>query len=362
MSSITYRLKSSNHIGTIDIKGSLITCREAEECIAQKLKLPLDEINIFLAGSTSLLHPEENIPAHTIVDVVRHVGCGKLSAGKAKNESATSTSLPPSLTNSSLESSTPLTEEQRLAQLQEEVTLDTGIHETRGRGGGGRGGFYSRGFGRGGFELPSSPGGFGRKPFREETFHPPPKGYICHHCGKGGHLIQHCPGVRNGVGGAPGKALASPIGIPESMLEQCSIDDPAPKFITRDNRIVKRKVLDSAFICTVASFANFSSPVSGVKRYRNEEEGELFPHDEKEKKGIQWSRVKNEKGKCIKCCMTAAEPLKTPCCGLLLCRECFEELGEGALSDENFSPDDMKCPNCNEVLAMDEVVEALEVT
>lgn len=335
MPSITYRLKASNHIGTIDIPGSLISCKDAEESIAEKLKLPLEEIQIFLSGSTSLLHPEENILANAVVDVVRHVGSGKV-AFKAKAYSSPEYQPAAAPLQDAVPSAN-LTEEERLAQLQAEVTLDTGIEEGRGRGRG-RGGWGGRGRG----SLNSQP-----RVLREDSLKAPPKGYICHNCGKGGHLIQHCPAARSG---SAVKVLSMPIGIPESMLEQCSMDDPAPKFITRDNRIVKRKILHSAF-AGVANLVN-STPTESksLKRVRENEGDE----------GDSVNNKQHSEFLCLKCGKIAVEAMKTGCCHRLFCSECFHSIADEALQNESFSPESLRCPHCNEVLLMDEVEEAHE--
>lgn len=104
------------------------------------------------------------------------------------------------------------TEEERLAQLQAEVGWETGIDDVaasrRGRRGGwARGGGCAAGHSAAA-PYASAPGGGGiqrwgggyRGGGPEDSFRPPPKGYVCHNCGKGGHLIQHCPSARGGRG------------------------------------------------------------------------------------------------------------------------------------------------------------------
>lgn len=49
------------------------------------------------------------------------------------------------------------------------------------------------------------------------------------------------------------KVISLPVGIPESMLVECTMDDPAPKFITRNHRLVKRRVDAGAFAQVAAA-------------------------------------------------------------------------------------------------------------
>lgn len=313
MGSITFKLKASRHIGTVDINGSLTTCKEAEQLIADKLKLPLDEIQIFLAGSESLLHPEDKITENAVVDVVRHVGSGK-AAKQHKNENQP---LPDASAFTSHSAGAMLTEEERLAQLQEDVSLDTGINEVsrgrgRGRGAASRGMFLRAGY--------------------EESLRPPPKGYICHNCGKGGHLIHHCPSARSGN---TTKMLSLPVGIPESMLVPCTLEDPAPKFITRDNRIVKRKVMTSMFTSVLSAPDATGSSHAKCNR----------------------SSAEDNSVRCCKCGGVVSIAFKLSCCQQYLCDSCFHQMAEEALALDDVSPDDFACPHCSLPIQMDEVQE-----
>ncbi|KAG5466886.1 hypothetical protein LSCM1_01063 [Leishmania martiniquensis] len=382
VASITFRLKSSNHVGTINMEGSVMSCRDAQQAIAAKLRAPPEEINVFLAGSTALLHPDEDLPAYAVVDVVRQTHSGK-SLFLTRPKFAPPPSSMDSVASCSGFGSSDgfghghaLTEEERLAQLQAEAALDTGIDEVSTRfrrgGRGGRGGF---GGGRGGMGDPFLGAGRGRGDvFRanmEENFRPPPKGYICHNCGKGGHLIQHCPSSK---GGKAMKVLSFPVGIPESMLVECTMDDPAPKFITRDHRLVKRRVDPSAF--TAISIAGIDGDGSGKTAH---DDDDVHPTALTLKKGAEVSQANRtasataEESPSIAkttdasfCCVVhsgiAREAMKLPCCGRLMCHACFTKMAEEAL-DETRSLDDeydggVICPGCKEPLIMDEVVPA----
>ncbi|XQJ31238.1 nucleic acid binding protein, putative [Leishmania guyanensis] len=393
VASITFRLKSSNHVGTIDMEGSVMSCRDAQQAIAAKLRAPPEEINVFLAGSTALLHPEEDLPAYAVVDVVRQTHSGKPLFFTRPKFAPPLSSLD-SIPNSSGFGSPvafgdghTLTEEERLAQLQAEAALDTGIDEvsTRFRRGG-RGGHRGMGGGRGGMggggvsELYFG-GGRGRgdamRISMEESFRPPPKGYICHNCGKGGHLIQHCPSAK---GGKVMKVLSFPVGIPESMLVECTMDDPAPKFITRDHRLVKRRVDPSVF--TAMSIAGIGTDVSSEN---GQDDGlcktALGPGNDTERAEVNdtststaeaspaptSSTTKPTSDVAFSCAVhngLAREAMRLPCCDRLICHSCFTKMAEEAL-DETRSLDDEDdggavCPGCKEPLIMDEVVPATQ--
>ncbi|EPY28211.1 nucleic acid binding protein [Angomonas deanei] len=194
--------------------------------------------------------------------------------------------------------------------------MDTGMSEVGGRFRG-RGGY---GRGRGGGD------GMGRGGGNDLDLKPPPDSYVCHNCGKGGHFIQHCPN-RDGKNL---RVLALPTGIPEALLVECSMDDPAPKFITKNHKIVKRKVDSSALENMIhfqekGKLADQEDAVDGPNRF-----------------------------KCIVDGVIAVDALKTPCCKKLVCDACFQKMCEDALE----SDDPMSCPSCGEGLMMDDVLPA----
>lgn len=371
MASITFRLRSSNHVGAIDMDGKVISVREVQAAVAEKLKAPEEEIRVFIADSTDLLHPDEELLAYSVVDVVRQSHTGKLTyatskARMAANDFASNSAGPnasalPGVGNAN---AAPLTEEERLAQLQAEVTLDTGIDQVNsrfrrgggpgGRGGGGRGGGGPGGEGgRGG----GGPGGFsGFNPMDAENFRAPPKGYICHNCGKSGHYIHHCPAVKAN-GGKHMRVLSLPIGIPESMLVECSMDDPAPKFITRDHRLVKRKMDSAAFASIVMPTEPSTSPQpegSGTAR-------DAVGPGSAASAASEASAAVPARLRCIVDKVPAGEALRTECCERLICKSCHDSLVQDALrrmEDPDAAP--LQCPACEEPLMIDDFSPAVE--
>ncbi|EPY21486.1 nucleic acid binding protein [Strigomonas culicis] len=342
MVSITFRLKSSNYVGTIDIKGNVISYQEALEAIASKISAQPDEIRVFMAGSTALLHPEEHIPAYAAVEVVRESAAGKAPTRPrapppgAHAGRAAAMAAPASANKDSEKEERHLTEEERLAQLQNEVALDTGISEVQGR--------FRR----------EAPHAMQNNRRREENLLPPPDGYICHNCGKGGHFIQHCPSARNG---GHLKELSLPLGIPESMLEECSMDDPAPKFITRDHRIVKRR-LDASALYSVASLIQSGTRgEDGVSVGTATADGDGKGQDDKPAEGGA-DQGNRDAYLCIVDGVLAKNAVKTQCCGKLLCADCFDQLLSAALDSDDGEP--ALCPHCKELLLLDSVAPALE--
>ncbi|CBH14697.1 nucleic acid binding protein, putative [Trypanosoma brucei gambiense DAL972] len=346
VATITFKLRSSNHVGIIEVPHRVISCREIKEAIAEKLSGSPDEIDIFVSGSSDYLHPNDELPAYTVVEVVRHVGTGR-PPPKREREPVGPSNLSSAMSHAAVragnkngDTATPLTEEERLAQLSEAVAVETGIDEV--------GAWRMRQM----RNRSAAMGGGGR----EVTFRPPPPGYICHNCGKRGHLIQHCPAAK-GVRGV--KLLSLPTGIPETMLVECTMDDPAAKFVTRDGRLVKRKLDNASFVGIVTT-----SDADGVKPDFPSEGGNNrndSPNSEKlETPDAGGDAAAKPQFLCAWDSVIVKNAMKAPCCGTLFCETCFNERVEEAISRADASEIPLLCPGCEEPLDVPDVVEATE--
>ncbi|CCW62144.1 unnamed protein product [Phytomonas sp. EM1] len=191
---------------------------------------------------------------------------------------------------------------------------------------------------------------------REDTFQPPPRGYLCHNCGKGGHYIQHCPSAK---GGKYLRMLSLPVGIPESMLVECAMDDPAPKFITRDRRLVKRRVDASAF--HEVTLMDTVGGITAGKEWETPSTPPPPPLESSDSLPLPEAVDLVEKRKAYECIMDgklAVVPMRMPCCRRLLCKGCFDAMVEAAFAED--VGDGLVCPNCSEPLILDDVVRATD--
>lgn len=338
VATITFKLRSSNHVGIIDVPQRVISCREIKEAIATQLSTSPEEIDIFVSGSSDYLHPHEELPAYTVVEVVRHVATGRPPSGRPR-ETTTTTAAPRAARRGAEVAEGAMTEEERLARLSEAVAAETGIDEV--------GGWRAR-QGRGG----RPPGGAGGS--RDDLFRPPPPGYICHNCGKRGHLIQHCPAAK---GAGKLKVLSLPTGIPETMLVECTMDDPAAKFVTRDGRLVKRRLDNASFTGVLANAADVAyvskDASTGLKSCQT---------DGCESEAAEGNTKATEESKLL--CgwdkVVAGNAMKTPCCGTLLCESCFNEKVEEMISRDEAEEAPLLCPGCKEPLPVHDVAPAVE--
>ncbi|ORC92160.1 putative nucleic acid binding protein [Trypanosoma theileri] len=362
VATITFKLRSSNHVGIIDVPQRVISCREIKEAIAEKLSGSPEEIDIFVSGSSDYLHPEEELPAYTVVEVVRHIASGRPPPKRERETTTTTTTTTTGTTGGTTtsasssnaagrilsrrgkkeeEEAAPLTEEERLAQLSEAVAVETGIDEV--------GSWRMR-------QMRNRPmGGPGGN--REDSFRPPPPGYICHNCGKKGHLIQHCPGAKGPRGL---KLLSLPTGIPETMLVECTMDDPAAKFVTRDGRLVKRRLDNASFTGVVTTVTDV---VDVVKENNGEDERNEKKEGEEETANTTTNNNTTATQTKLLCGwdkVLAKNAMKTPCCGTLLCGSCFTEKVEEMISCDDPDVDPLLCPGCSKPLSVPDVTEAVE--
>jgi hypothetical protein len=187
------------------------------------------------------------------------------------------------------------TEEDRIAMLQHNVGAHTGASER-----------------------------FSRPQFRRQNTEtidsrkPPPPGYVCHGCGRSGHYIEHCPNGR--IGERP-KALQAPIGIPESMLEECPPDFEGTKYVTRDGKLVRRRIDRQSFVAVQS----------------RDHEPETVPAHLK----------------CCSCKKLLVDAMSLPCCSQAICSSCLDSSVAAACAA---APDDPPtCPSCRTLLIVDDV-------
>nr|CCC50788.1 putative nucleic acid binding protein [Trypanosoma vivax Y486] len=296
-------------------------------------------------GSNDYLHPNEELPAYTVVEVVRHVASGRPGPRREREPGPAPSQARQELTKIGFKGDNPdaqLTEEERLARLSEAVAAETGIDEvTRWRA------RQMRGRNTG---APMSS--------RDDMFRPPPPGYICHNCGKKGHLIQHCP-ASNGQKGL--KLLSLPTGIPETMLVECTMDDPAAKFLTRDGRLVKRRLDNASFTGIVsAESTSLRSPTVPSGESVSTNGGQGNKRDDASNDGGSDGRTTaaEEKLYCAWDRVLARNAMKAPCCGALFCENCFNEKVEEAISRDDAGEAPFLCPGCNDPLVVPDVVAA----
>lgn len=349
---LTYTLRSSSHVGIVPIEGRSIKCRDARVLIADRLSTQEEDLSLYYSTNTNTpIHLDEDIPAFSMLEVAR----GMLNASNSTNRTLTATQQkqrkdareikavvgatgvvtllqrgPPggygsgssdgfiagvTTTGVSPATGSASTEEERLAQMQNQISQETGMDSFRRmpfRGGGPGAG----GAGGGATTVDAA----GNVVFRE-----PPKGYICHNCGKGGHHINHCPEARNGFNKV--KVLQAPIGIPESMLERCDPSDPRAKFVTRDGVTVVRKQVTDAF-----EQVNLASSTTSITDDRNVPPELLCPV----------------------CKKIVCNAVVAPCCESTCCEGCL-------LRNEAAYDGPPQCPLCKELLMIDEIEENAEV-
>lgn len=136
------------------------------------------------------------------------------------------------------------------------------------------------------------------------------------------------------------------------------MDDPAPKFITRDHRLVKRRVDPSVF--NAISIAGMSSTTA-------DEDALEDAQSKADNTGASSTTPPpplDSKYVCIVDHVLARDAMKMPCCGRLMCTDCFSKMAEEAFDETRSLEDDddggVVCPSCGEPLIMDEVVPATE--
>jgi hypothetical protein len=313
-SSIIFKLKAATKLDVVKFDGRTIKSRDARKLIAARIGCQEVEIELF-RGPTQLTG-EEDLAASTQIEVERRnvqlkgkplSAISKAAIAKAEASNIFGAAAPGAAgakAAASVVGAADMTEEERIAMLNEDTgraNANVSGYGPRGRGrGGGPGGPGGRGGGGGG-GMTTADGGL----------RPPPANYICHACGKGGHFIEHCPNRTR----MDGKRFLLPTGISEANLERVAADDPTAKFITKDGHWVRRRVDGTAF----ASAA---------------------PADES---------TAPEELRCPRCKKLFEQALELPCCEKFICSPCLDALvAEGGEDD---GPPE--CPLCQETLLAD---------
>lgn len=328
---ITFSLRGQSYTSIIPLDADSKKCRDVRALIAEKLCTQEDDIALYPSGSPVAIHLDEDIRAYSLLEVVR----GLLNTSNSSNRTLTAAqqkqrkdakdvkviigasgsvvTLQRGVYGSSSETGSSTTtattggastEDEMIRKMQEQVAQETGVDG---------GGFRRPG------PRPGSDAAAAAVPFRE-----PPKGYICHNCGKGGHHINHCPEARNGFNKV--KLLQAPVGIPESMLERCDPSDTRAKFVTRDGVTVVRKAVANASEMLIdTSAAHGRSAVADAPDHLV----------------------------CKLCKKALSKAVRTPCCDIACCESCLLDAPSVGKADVDDGPP--TCPLCDEPLMIDDI-------
>jgi hypothetical protein len=306
-SSLIFRLKAATKFEVVRFEGSTIKAFDAKVLIAARIGC--SDLEIDLYKDDVLLKGKEDLSTSTQVEVVRTLPSSRikplseiqkqarkledaqriLSAGSTFSNGLTSSNGGVSAGND---------EEERLRALKA-ASRDVGSAQA------------TTGF-----------TGF-RRPYNAVTnldaIRPPPPGYICHACGKGGHFIEHCPES----GRSDGKRYSLPVGIAESNLQRVDAKDPSAKFVTKDGHWVKRRVDGSAFI--TAGVCDENDAPSDIK--------------------------------CPICTKVFVNAMKRGCCGAALCSPCLDAIVDKSVEAE----EPPTCTECGEIFMAMEASEDTEL-
>jgi hypothetical protein len=150
--------------------------------------------------------------------------------------------------------------------------------------------------------------------------------YRCHKCGETGHFIQDCPvGTEEGKMGKVRQAR----GIPKTFLESVTEAEAAKSgggFVSAEGDLV---VMKTASKEERLRLVGASTDVELQRSF-----------------GRSWEQVK----KCISCFLcseVAKNPVVTPCCGELFCRQCVLSHLDRTIISLDESIDARECPNCD---------------
>ena len=312
-------MKSSRHVSTVAFTGTSCQGKVLSALIAERVGCGEDEIDVFKQTGDKI-YPDDFVSASTFVEVTRRaqeLDPKKRPPPKPRPKMASAGGGE----MSAIDHMSGVSEEDRIRMLQHNVGSHTGASER-----------------------------FGRPQFRRQNTEtidsrkPPPPGYVCHGCGKSGHYIEHCPNGR--IGERP-KTISAPIGIPESMLEECPVDYDGPKYVTRDGRLVRRIVDKHSYVTGVDFCADDA-----------DEEDEPPAAAGGAYGAPTAARVKLPTHlTCPACTALVKEAMLLPCCNRGICKICLERTMQLAMA----SDDPPSCPACDELLLMDdvEVAEAL---
>ena len=299
-SSITFRLKSARQGDSVSFIGKNIKVRQAAGLIAAKIGCADNELDLHLDGR--VLGLEDELQSYSDVEVVRKVVQHRGKPVSALQKEVKAKEDAKSMWAGGTGASLGLlgeTEEERIAEMSAAIGREHA--SARSEFGGPR---------RGGFGGRSGPavGGTGADGQRRA----PPKNYICHACGKGGHYIEDCPESTRGER----KRFSAPVGIAEAKLERVDADAAGPKFVTRNGDWVRRRVDGDALLVGVAHVV---APSGGAVEVEVQ---------------CPWC-----KGICI-------DAVRLPCCDATICSPCLNDAVEN---------NDAECHSCNSGIVVDEV-------